>query len=56
MKTKTLPPPKFRLVSVCVVRPKGQFRFATLGEALDSFRPWVGCGEAIRIFEKTFDL
>jgi len=56
MKNHPLPPLKFRLVSVKVVRPKGECRFATLWEALNSFRSWVGFGEAERVFENTFGL
>ena len=47
-------PLRFRLVSVTVERPKSKKRYATLSEALEDIRPWVGFGEAVRIFNKVF--
>jgi hypothetical protein len=51
-----LPPPRYRLNTTCVIRPRGRALYSTLGEALDEIRAWVGFGEAERIFEKTFGL
>lgn len=50
------PVPCPSLNSVSVVRRSGRYRFDSFSEALASLRPWVGFGEAIRIFEKTFRL
>lgn len=55
-KNEFLPPPRFRLNTVRVVRPRGKTSFATLREALEAIASWVGFGEAARIFEKTFGL
>ncbi len=53
---KNLPPRRFRLVQTKVIRPRRVTFHATLSEALDTFKPWVGFGEAARIFEKSFGL
>jgi hypothetical protein len=47
---------RFNLVSVTVIRPGGRYHYATLWEALNSFRPWVALGEGQRIFERVFFL
>ena len=49
------------LVSVSVVRPfrRGRplvSRYGSLASALESFRPWVCYGQAMRIFEKAAGL
>lgn len=57
MKKETnLPPHRFRLVNVTVQRPGRRQTFATLHEALEAIRAWVGFGEAERIFERTFGI
>jgi len=50
------PPLRFRLNSVTVKRPRGVKTFPTFREALETIRPWVGFGEAERIFERTFGI
>jgi hypothetical protein len=45
-----------KLSQTTLIRPSGRARFPEFGFALDALRPWVGFGEAIRIYEKTFGI
>jgi len=56
-KSNPLPvPARFKLVSVTVQRPKGQFRYATWPEAWAAIWSWVAFSQAVRVFEQTFRL
>lgn len=47
---------RVRLSQTTVVRPAGRMRFPEFAFALESIRPWVGFGEAVRIVERTFGI